>query len=38
VLSVLGVTQIRLMTDNPKRIVGLRSFGLEVVERIPLSE
>jgi 3,4-dihydroxy 2-butanone 4-phosphate synthase/GTP cyclohydrolase II len=38
VLATLGVSKIKLMTDNPKRIVGLRSFGLEVVERIPLTE
>jgi len=38
VLAALGVSKIRLMTDNPKRIVGLRSYGLEVVERIPLTD
>jgi 3,4-dihydroxy 2-butanone 4-phosphate synthase/GTP cyclohydrolase II len=37
VLAALGVSKIRLMTDNPKRIVGLSSYGLEVVERIPLT-
>jgi 3,4-dihydroxy 2-butanone 4-phosphate synthase / GTP cyclohydrolase II len=36
VLLELGLSRIRLMTDNPKRLVGLRSFGLEVVERVPL--
>jgi len=38
VLVALGVSKIKLMTDNPKRIVGLRSYGLEVVERISLSD
>jgi len=37
VLVALGVSKIKLMTDNPKRIVGLRSYGLEVVERISLT-
>ncbi len=36
VLATLGLTKIRLMIDNPKRLIGLPSFGLEVVERIPL--
>jgi 3,4-dihydroxy 2-butanone 4-phosphate synthase/GTP cyclohydrolase II len=36
VLASLGVSKIRLMTDNPKRFVGLRSYGLEVVEWVPL--
>jgi 3,4-dihydroxy 2-butanone 4-phosphate synthase / GTP cyclohydrolase II len=37
VLTALGLRRIRLMTDNPKRIVGLHSFGLDVVEQIPLA-
>jgi 3,4-dihydroxy 2-butanone 4-phosphate synthase/GTP cyclohydrolase II len=37
VLAELGLSKIRLMTDNPQRFVGLRSYGLEVVERIPLT-
>ncbi len=37
VLVELGLSRIRLMTDNPKRLIGLRSFGLEVVERVPLA-
>ncbi len=36
VLANLGLSRIRLITDNPKRIVGLRAFGLEVVERVTL--
>jgi 3,4-dihydroxy 2-butanone 4-phosphate synthase / GTP cyclohydrolase II len=38
VLASLGLSKIRLMTSNPKRIVGLRSYGLEVVELVPLDE
>jgi 3,4-dihydroxy 2-butanone 4-phosphate synthase/GTP cyclohydrolase II len=33
----LGVRKIRLLTNNPKKIYGLEGFGLEVVERVPIS-
>jgi 3,4-dihydroxy 2-butanone 4-phosphate synthase/GTP cyclohydrolase II len=36
ILRDLGVRKIRLMTNNPKKIVGLQGYGLEVVGRIPL--
>jgi 3,4-dihydroxy 2-butanone 4-phosphate synthase/GTP cyclohydrolase II len=36
VLVDLGIRKIRLMTNNPKKIVGLRGYGLEIVERLPL--
>jgi len=36
VLLDLGVRRIRLMTNNPRKIVGLSGYGLEVVERIPI--
>jgi 3,4-dihydroxy 2-butanone 4-phosphate synthase/GTP cyclohydrolase II len=36
ILADLGVTTIRLMTNNPRKIVGLEGYGLEVVERVPL--
>ena len=35
-LKELGVTRMRLLTNNPRKIVGLAGFGLEVVERVPL--
>lgn len=35
-LNDLGVKQIRLITNNPRKIAGLRGYGLEVVERLPL--
>ncbi len=36
ILVALGVTKMRLMTNNPKKIVGLEGYGLEVTERVPI--
>lgn len=36
ILSSLGVANIRLLTNNPRKISALNGFGLEVVERVPL--
>lgn len=36
ILRDLGATSLRLLTNNPRKIVGLEGFGLNVVERIPL--
>ncbi|MGC8858685.1 MAG: bifunctional 3,4-dihydroxy-2-butanone-4-phosphate synthase/GTP cyclohydrolase II [Ignavibacteria bacterium] len=36
ILKDLGVTKMRLLTNNPKKIVGLEGYGLEVVERVPI--
>jgi len=36
ILVDLGVRQIRLLTNNPRKIVGLEGYGLTVVERVPL--
>lgn len=36
ILASLGVRHLRLMTNNPRKIVGLEGYGLDVVERIPL--
>jgi len=36
ILANLGVSKMRLMTNNPRKIVGLEGYGLEVVERVPL--
>lgn len=36
ILVDLGVTTIRLMTNNPRKIVGLEGYGLSVVEQVPL--
>lgn len=36
ILRELGVSKLRLMTNNPKKRIGLESFGLSVVENVPL--
>lgn len=36
VLLDLGVRKLRLLTNNPRKIVGLSGYGLEVVERVPI--
>jgi len=36
ILVDLGVRKIRLMTNNPRKIVGLEGYGIEVVERMPI--
>lgn len=36
ILVDLGVKKMRLLTNNPKKIVGLTSYGLEVVDRVPI--
>ena len=36
ILVDLGLHTIRLLTNNPKKVVGLEGYGLELVERVPL--
>ena len=36
ILVDLGVRDIRLLTNNPRKIVGLEGYGLQVIERVPL--
>jgi len=36
ILADLGIKKIKLLTNNPKKIVGLEGYGLSVVERVPL--
>ncbi len=36
ILVDLGLSTIRLMTNNPRKIVGLEGYGLKVVERVPI--
>lgn len=36
ILADLGLRSIRLMTNNPRKIIGIEGYGLKVVERVPL--
>lgn len=36
-LDLLGITQVRLLTNNPAKVAGLEAEGISVVERLPLS-
>jgi 3,4-dihydroxy 2-butanone 4-phosphate synthase/GTP cyclohydrolase II len=36
ILADLGLRRIRLITNNPRKVVGLEGYGLEIVERVPL--
>jgi len=36
ILRDLGVKKMRLMTNNPKKLIGLEGYGLEIVERVPI--
>jgi 3,4-dihydroxy 2-butanone 4-phosphate synthase/GTP cyclohydrolase II len=36
ILHDLGLSKLRLMTNNPRKIVGLEGYGLQVVERLPI--
>ena len=37
ILVELGVRKLKLMTNNPKKVVGLESYGLELTERVPIN-
>lgn len=37
ILQDLGVRKMKLLTNNPKKIVGLEGYGLEIIEQLPLS-
>jgi len=36
ILASLGVRKLRLLTNNPRKIVGLEAYGLSIVERVPI--
>lgn len=36
ILADLGIHRMRLLTNNPKKLIGLQSYGLEITERVPI--
>ena len=36
ILVDLGLKTIRLLTNNPKKVVGLEGYGLEIIEQVPI--
>ena len=36
ILSDLGIRNMRLLTNNPKKVIGLESYGIKLVERVPI--
>ena len=36
ILADIGVRRMRLLTNNPKKVVGLKAYGIEIVERVPV--
>jgi 3,4-dihydroxy 2-butanone 4-phosphate synthase/GTP cyclohydrolase II len=36
ILVSLGITKLRLITNNPRKFIGLSGYGLEIAERVPI--
>jgi 3,4-dihydroxy 2-butanone 4-phosphate synthase / GTP cyclohydrolase II len=36
ILLDLGINKIKLLTNNPKKVIGLKGYGLEIVDRVPI--
>jgi 3,4-dihydroxy 2-butanone 4-phosphate synthase/GTP cyclohydrolase II len=36
ILADLGLKKIRLLTNNPKKVIGLEGYGLSIVEQLPI--
>ncbi|MBC7962201.1 MAG: bifunctional 3,4-dihydroxy-2-butanone-4-phosphate synthase/GTP cyclohydrolase II, partial [Steroidobacteraceae bacterium] len=36
ILVALGITKMRLLTNNPKKLVGLQGYGIDIVERLAI--
>jgi 3,4-dihydroxy 2-butanone 4-phosphate synthase/GTP cyclohydrolase II len=37
ILADLGLKRLRILTNNPKKIVGLKGYGIEIVDRVPIT-
>jgi 3,4-dihydroxy 2-butanone 4-phosphate synthase/GTP cyclohydrolase II len=37
ILSDLGLTTIRLLTNHPRKVIGVDAFGIEIVEQVPIA-
>jgi 3,4-dihydroxy 2-butanone 4-phosphate synthase/GTP cyclohydrolase II len=36
ILLALGIKKMRLLTNNPKKLIGLQGYGIDVIERVPI--
>jgi 3,4-dihydroxy 2-butanone 4-phosphate synthase/GTP cyclohydrolase II len=36
ILKLLGVSSLRLLTNNPRKVVGLEGYGIKIIERVPI--
>ena len=36
ILNDLGIRQLRLLTNNPRKVIGIEGYGLKIVERVPI--
>jgi 3,4-dihydroxy 2-butanone 4-phosphate synthase/GTP cyclohydrolase II len=36
ILADLGLSTLRLLTNNPQKVIGLEAYGLKIVERVPI--
>ena len=37
ILADLGLTTIRLLTNHPRKVIGVDAFGIEIVEQVPVA-
>ena len=37
ILADLGLTTIRLLTNHPRKVIGVDAFGIEIVEQLPVA-